>query len=75
MGSYAIWERSQFRVSNMAAAAALHAGFLGGGVALAVPPAVLLLWCATYSHRTASTAAALMRSRIQEALSDVYRRA
>ena len=43
--------------------------------ALAVPPALLLLWCATYSHRTASTAAALMRSRIQEALSDVYRHA
>lgn len=41
--------------------------------ALAVPPALLLLWCATYSHRTASDAAALMRSRTQEALSDVYR--
>lgn len=43
--------------------------------ALAVPPALLLLWCATYSHRTASDAAALMHSSTQEALSDVYRRA
>lgn len=35
MGSYAIWERSQSRVSNMAAAAALHAGFLGVGAVCA----------------------------------------
>lgn len=36
MGSYAIWDCSQFRVSNMAAAAALHAGrLLGGGAVCA----------------------------------------